>query len=273
MDGYKLCALGEDGKRTVFTVGNVKIGEDFTVIAGPCSVESKEQIELSAALARQAGADILRGGTFKMRTSPYSFQGLGEEGLKLLRDAGEKYSLPVITEVTDTRDVDMVCQYADIIQIGARNMENYALLSEVGKHDVPVLLKRGSDATIEEFLESAEYILKEGNEKVILCERGVKTFGTYTRNTLDLSCVAALKTLTHLPVFADPSHATGRRELVKPMSLAAEMAGCDGLEIEMHPSPDEALSDAQQQLSGPELAELLREVRVTAVFRDGLDLY
>lgn len=262
--------LNDDGSkknRTKIKVGNITIGEEFVIIAGPCSVENKEQIMESAKLAKEAGANILRGGAFKPRTSPYSFQGLGRVGLSYLRRAGDAYGLPIITEVVDTRDVYLVAEYADILQIGARNMQNFTLLQEVGKCDKPVLLKRGMNATIEEWMNCAEYILNGGNENVILCERGIRTYETYTRNTLDLSAVVALKELTHLPVFVDPSHATGRREMIRPMSLAAAISGCDGLEIEMHPDPRIALSDSEQQLTGAQLACVIDEVKKTVEFR------
>lgn len=267
MKGLKLTMLPEDGRRTVFSVGSTKVGEDFLVIAGPCSVESQDQIMEAARLAKQAGANMLRGGAYKPRTSPYSFQGLGRKGLRLLRDAGDKYDMPVVTEVVDTRDVYLVAEYTDIIQIGARNMQNFTLLNEVGRTDKPVLLKRGMNATIEEWLNCAEYILNGGNQRVILCERGIRTYETFTRNTLDLSAVTALKELTHLPVIVDPSHATGRREMIEPMSLAAVMSGCDGLEIEMHPEPEKALSDAEQQLTGSQLLHLIAQVQKTVEFR------
>jgi 3-deoxy-7-phosphoheptulonate synthase len=257
--------------KTNFKVGNVVIGRDFTIIAGPCSVESEEQIMKAAELAKKAGANILRGGAYKPRTSPYAFQGLGRIGLGYLRKAGDAMGIPIITEVVDTRDVYLVAEYTDILQIGARNMQNFTLLTEVGKTNKPVLLKRGMNATIEEWLNCAEYILKGGNSRVILCERGIRTYETYTRNTLDLSAVAAIKELTHLPVFVDPSHATGRREMIKPMSLAAVMAGCDGLEVEMHPNPKVALSDKQQQLRGEELEELVKMVRETVEFTAKLE--
>ena len=270
MDGLKLAALKEGQERTCFTVGNLCVGRDFLLIAGPCSVESEAQIMEAAKWVKAAGANVLRGGTFKPRMSPYSFQGLGRDGLLLLEKAGREFDLPVITEVTDTRDVEFVAEYADIVQIGARNMQNFSLLEEVGKADKPVLLKRGMTATLEEFLNSAEYIMSAGNPRVILCERGIRTFEPYTRNTLDLSAVPALKTLTHLPVIVDPSHATGRRELVLPMSLAAVAAGCNGLEIEMHPTPEVALSDAEQQLTGEELQNLAEKVRKAVEFRQNL---
>lgn len=270
MKGLKLTALPENGERTTFRVGDVEIGKDFLLIAGPCSVESEEQIMEAARLAKDAGTNMLRGGAFKPRTSPYSFQGLGRVGLHYLRKAGDTVGLPIITEVVDTRDVYLVAEYTDVLQIGARNMQNFTLLTEVGKTDKPVLLKRGMNATIEEWLNCAEYILKGGNKNVMLCERGIRTYETFTRNTLDLSAVTALKELTHLPVIVDPSHATGRREMIKPMSLSAVMAGCDGLEIEMHPNPCEALSDAAQQLTGPELKELVDAVRRTVAFRESV---
>ncbi len=268
MNGLKLCALPESGERTTFRVGDVEIGKDFLMIAGPCSVESEEQILEAARLAKAAGANMLRGGAFKPRTSPYSFQGLGRIGLHYLREAGDAVGLPIITEVVDTRDVYLVAEYTDVLQIGARNMQNFTLLTEVGKTDKPVLLKRGMNATIEEWLNCAEYILKGGNKRVMLCERGIRTYETFTRNTLDLSAVTALKELTHLPVIVDPSHATGRREMIKPMSLSAVMAGCDGLEVEMHPDPPSALSDAAQQLTGSELADLIAAVKRTVAFRE-----
>ena len=272
MKGLKLVVLPEDGKRTVFKVGSVEIGRDFLFIAGPCSVESEEQIMEAAKLAVEAGANILRGGAYKPRTSPYSFQGLGRIGLKYLREAGDLYNIPIITEVVDTRDVYLVAEYADIVQIGARNMQNFTLLTEVGKIDKPVLLKRGMNATLEEWLNCAEYILKGGNKNVMLCERGIRTYETFTRNTLDLSSITALKELTHLPVIVDPSHATGRREMIKPMSLAATIAGCDGLEIEMHPNPKEALSDADQQLTGEQLKDLIIDIKRTVDFRNTINL-
>lgn len=248
--------------RTEIKVGDVTIGKDFLIIAGPCSVESEEQIMETAKAVKKAGANMLRGGAYKPRTSPYSFQGLGRVGLEYLSKAGKEAGLPIITEVIDTRDVYLISEYADVLQIGARNMQNFSLLVEVGKVNKPVLLKRGMTATIEEWLNSAEYIMNSGNPNVILCERGIRTIETYTRNTLDLSAVAAIKRISHLPVIVDPSHATGRAELVRPMTLAAIMAGCDGLEIEVHPSPCEALSDKEQQLSFDEFGSLMQDVRV-----------
>ncbi len=263
----------QDGSRrpkTEIRIGETVVGRDFLAIAGPCSVESEEQILNAARAVREAGANMLRGGAYKPRTSPYSFQGLGRMGLKYLKRAGAETGLPVITEVIDTRDVFLISEYADVLQIGARNMQNFSLLVEVGKVSKPVLLKRGMYATIEELLNCAEYILNAGNPNVILCERGIRTFETYTRNTLDLSAVAALKGLTHLPVVVDPSHATGRVELIRPMTMSAIMAGCDGFEIEVHPSPEEALSDRDQQLKPEQFRLLMEEARRTIAFRDGL---
>ena len=211
---------------------------------------------------------MLRGGAYKPRTSPYSFQGLGRVGLKYLSSAGMEAGLPIITEVLDTRDVFLIAEYADVLQIGTRNMQNFSLLAEVGKVDKPVLLKRGMHATIEEWLNCAEYILNAGNPNVMLCERGIRTIETYTRNTLDLSAVAALKKLTHLPVVVDPSHATGRVELIKPMTLSAILAGCDGFMIEVHPSPKDALSDKDQQLTPGQFESLMVDVRSALAFRD-----
>ncbi len=252
---------GNKRESTVIKVGNTEIGQDFLVIAGPCSVESEKQIRTVAESVCEAGANMLRGGAYKPRTSPYSFQGLGRVGLKYLRDAGDAVGLPIITEVIDTRDVYLVSEYADVLQIGARNMQNFSLLQEVGKIDKPVLLKRGMNATIEEWLNCAEYIMAGGNHKVILCERGIRTHEQFTRNTLDLSAVVALKELTHLPVVVDPSHATGRREMIEPMSLAAVVVGCDGLEIEVHNDPENALSDREQQLTSGEFNKLMEKIK------------
>ena len=270
MGKLKLVSLKEDNKRTTFRVGNIEVGKDFLMIAGPCSVESEEQIIEAARLVKEAGANMLRGGTFKPRTSPYDFQGLGRVGLEYLKKAGDMYELPIITEVLDVRDIYLVAEYADVLQVGARNMQNFTLLTELGKIDKPVLLKRGMNATIDEWLNCAEYILKGGNNNVILCERGIRTYETFTRNTLDLSAVVAAKELSHLPVVVDPSHATGRREMIKPMSLSAIMAGCDGLEVEVHPNPCEALSDAKQQLNGEEIKDLIKDVNKTIEFRKSL---
>ena len=261
---YKLASLEFHPERTIVKVDGVEIGKDIVVMAGPCSVESKEQIIETAKAVKKAGAKILRGGAFKPRTSPYSFQGLGEEGLKLLKLAKEATGMPIITEVMDTRTVDLVCKYADILQIGARNMQNYELLKEVGKSKCPVMLKRGLSATISEWLMSAEYIMSEGNHNVILCERGIRTFETHTRNTLDLNAVAAVKELTHLPVVVDPSHGTGKYTLVGPMSKAAVAAGADGLIIEVHPNPEKSVSDADQTISIKRFAKLMDELKLVA---------
>lgn len=245
----KLTAAKEDGHRSVIDIDGVKVGEDFVVIAGPCSVETEKQTVETAIAVKKAGAKMLRGGAFKPRTSPYSFQGLGLKGLKYLHKAKLETGLPIVTEVVDTRDVSWVGEYADVLQIGARNMQNFSLLREVGKSSKPVLLKRGMYSTLEEWLNCAEYILAEGNSKVLLCERGIRTFETYTRNTLDLSMVPAIKAESHLPIFVDPSHGTGILSMIEPMSLAALVAGADGLEIEVHTDPEHAMSDKEQQLS------------------------
>jgi 3-deoxy-7-phosphoheptulonate synthase len=234
----------QDNNMEPVTIG----GGSFTIIAGPCSVEGRKQLFKTANIIKESGVKILRGGAFKPRTSPYSFQGLGEEGLKLLKEARDTYGLYIISEVVSPADVELVAQYVDILQVGARNMQNFTLLNEIGKVRIPVLLKRGISATIKEFLLSAEYILKQGNEKVILCERGIRTFETTTRNTLDLSAVPILKEKTHLPVFVDPSHGTGNRNLVLPMSKAAMVAGADGVMVEVHFQPEAALSDGNQSL-------------------------
>jgi 3-deoxy-7-phosphoheptulonate synthase len=264
---YKLVSREFKLEDTVVEIGNkVKIGkgEKICVIAGPCSVESREQIMEVAEGVKKAGAAALRGGAFKPRTSPYSFQGLGEEGLKLLAEARKQTGLPVVTEVLDPREMELVARYADLIQIGARNMQNFILLREVGKTGKPVLLKRGPGSTVEELLMSAEYILSEGNRQVILCERGIRTLETYTRNTLDLSAVPVIKKLSHLPVIVDPSHGTGRWDLVSAMSAAAVAAGCDGLIIEVHPRPEEALSDGPQSLKLDTFAELMGKLKLIA---------
>ena len=223
-------------------------GKKVIVIAGPCSIESKEQLFEVAEKVKKSGASVLRGGAYKPRTSPYKFQGLGLKGLELLKEASLKFSIPTVTEVMDTRDVDLVARYTDILQVGARNMQNFNLLKEIGQTKKPVILKRGLSATIIEWLMSAEYILSEGNFNVILCERGIRTFESFTRNTLDLSAVVAIKKLSHLPVIVDPSHACGKWDMVEPLSRAAVACGSDGLFIEVHPNPKEALSDGSQQL-------------------------
>ena len=265
MKNLRLAALNGQ-KRTVIKVNNVEIGKDFTVMAGPCSVESEEQTLIIAQEVKKAGADILRGGAFKPRTSPYSFQGLGLEGLKILEKAGKLTGLPVITEVTDPRDVTWVCEYADILQIGTRNMQNFSLLKEVGQANIPVMLKRGMYSTLSEWLNCVEYILNAGNSNVILCERGIRTFETYTRNTLDLSAVPALKELSHLPVIIDPSHSTGKISLIEPMSLAAIAAGADGLMIEVHHNPEEALSDKDQALTPKHFSSIMKKIRKLTEF-------
>jgi 3-deoxy-7-phosphoheptulonate synthase len=236
-------------------------GNNFVVIAGPCSVESPEQILTSAELVKKAGAKVLRGGAFKPRTSPYSFQGLEEEGLKLLAEARKRTGLFIVTEVITPTDVPMVAERADILQVGARNMQNFALLKEVGKAKKPVLLKRGMSSTLKELLMSAEYIMSQGNDQVILCERGIRTFEDYTRNTCDLSAVPALKEMSHLPVIVDPSHGTGVRSLVTPVAKAAVAVGADGLMIEVHPNPEEAFSDGAQSLLPSQFEELMGWVR------------
>jgi 3-deoxy-7-phosphoheptulonate synthase len=265
----RLASLGSRN-RTIVEIGNVRIGEGLTIMAGPCGVESEEQLIDTAIAVKKAGADILRGGAFKPRTSPYAFQGLGLSGLKILEKARNETGLPVITEVLDTRDVSWVCEYVDILQIGARNMQNFSLLKEVGKSQKPVLLKRGMHSTIEEWLNCAEYILNEGNPNVILCERGIRTFETYTRNTLDLSAVPSVKELTHLPVVVDPTHGTGKKSLILPMSLASIAAGADGLIIEVHRNPDEALSDKEQALKPEDFVVMLEKIRRTRKFMEEL---
>lgn len=257
MKNIKL-ASRETKQRTVIEVGDIQIGQDFLLIAGPCSVENEDQMMETAHAVKAAGANMLRGGAFKPRTSPYAFQGLGLKGLKILEKTGKEVGLPVVTEVLDTRDVSWVCEYVDVLQIGARNMQNFSLLKEVGKTKKPVVLKRGMYSTLSEWLNCAEYILNEGNPNVILCERGIRTFETYTRNTLDLSAVPAIKELTHLPIIIDPTHGTGRVSLIPRMSYAAIVAGADGLVIEVHNNPEAALSDKDQALKPEEFAELAK---------------
>ena len=250
MKPYKLVSREFQEEDSVIDVDGVKVGgKNVVIIAGPCSVESREQILETAKEVKKAGAHMLRGGAFKPRTSPYSFQGMEEEGLKLLAEAKKETGLPIVTEVMDTAQVELVAKYADVLQVGARNMQNFPLLKKLGKIDKTILLKRGLTATLDEFLMSAEYILSGGNKKVILCERGIRTFCTYTRNTLDLNIVPAIKQLTHLPIIVDPSHGTGRYDLVVPMSGAAVAAGADGLSIEVHRNPEEAISDGDQTLT------------------------
>jgi 3-deoxy-7-phosphoheptulonate synthase len=261
MKNLKLSGLnGGDRKRTVITVGDVKIGEDFVVIAGPCSVETEEQTLETARQVKAAGAHMLRGGAFKPRTSPYSFQGLGIKGLKILEKAKKETGLPIVTEVTDPRDVSWVCEYADVLQIGTRNMQNFSLLQEVGKANKPALLKRGMYSTLSEWLNCAEYILAGGNKDVILCERGIRTFETYTRNTLDLSIVPSVKEVSHLPVIVDPSHGTGRLSVIEPMSLAAMAAGADGILIEVHYNPSEAICDKDQAMPTDTFTGLMKKL-------------
>ncbi len=236
-------------------------GKKIVVIAGPCSIETGKQLKKVAREVKKSGAAVLRGGAFKPRTSPYTFQGLGEEGLKHLRQVSQELNIPTVTEIMDTRDLDLVTDYADILQIGARNMQNFNLLKEVGQTKKPVILKRGLSATIKELLMSAEYILSEGNFNVILCERGIRTFEDFTRNTLDLSAVPAIKMLSHLPVIVDPSHAAGKWGLVNPLSKGAVACGCDGLLVEVHSNPQEALSDGSQQLLPENFSALMKELR------------
>ncbi|MDI3534101.1 MAG: 3-deoxy-7-phosphoheptulonate synthase [Thermosediminibacterales bacterium] len=262
MEPYKLASRSFKPEPTVIKIGDVEIGNgEFVVMAGPCAVESREQVLKTAHAVKKAGAKILRGGAFKPRTSPYSFQGLEEEGLKILAEAREQTGLLIITEVVRVDTLEMVSKYADILQIGARNMQNFHLLKEVGKTNKPVMLKRGMSATLEEWLNAAEYIMKEGNFNVMLCERGIRTFETYTRNTLDLSAVPAIKQLSHLPVIVDPSHATGKWWMVSPMAKAAVAAGADGLIIEVHPNPKEACSDGPQSLTIENFTNLMKELK------------
>lgn len=261
MKNLKLTGQKADGARTIVEVQGLRIGADLVVIAGPCAVETEDQMVRTAVAVKEAGATMLRGGAFKPRTSPYAFQGLGLKGLKILDKARRETGLPIVTEVIDTRDVSWVGEYADVLQIGARNMQNFSLLREAGKSGRPILLKRGMYSTLEEWLNCAEYILAEGNPNVILCERGIRSFETFTRNTLDLSIVPAAKSLSHLPIFVDPSHGTGVLGLIEPMSLAAIAAGADGLEIEVHIDPSQALSDKDQQLSPEAFGRLMRKVR------------
>ena len=265
---YKLASAQiTHGERTVLDIEGRKVGGDnFALIAGPCTVESREQTLQTARVVRDAGATLLRGGAYKPRTSPYAFQGLGQEGLRLLAEAKAETGLPIVTELMDIGDLDAVLEVADVIQIGARNMQNYPLLAELGRAGRPVLLKRGLAATLDELLMAAEYILKEGNPSVMLCERGIRTFETAYRFTLDLMAVPVLKELSHLPVIVDPSHAAGRRDLVTPLSLAAAAVGADGIIVEVHPNPDEAICDGPQALRTEDFAEYAAAVeRATAL--------
>lgn len=266
---FKLASRLFHPEDTIVTVDNVKIGGgNLGIMAGPCAVESEDQLLTIAKLVKESGANLLRGGAYKPRTSPYSFQGMEEEGLKLLKKAKEATGLPIVTEVMDTETYDIVAKYADIVQIGARNMQNFPLLKKVGKGTVPVLLKRGLSATIEELLMAAEYIMSEGNQNVILCERGIRTFETYTRNTLDLSAVLAVKELSHLPIIVDPSHASGKWAMVEPLSKAAIAVGADGLEIEVHNNPEQAVSDGAQSLKPGKFDHLMKSVRTIAEITD-----
>jgi 3-deoxy-7-phosphoheptulonate synthase len=262
---YKLASRTFRPHNTVVTIGDVRIGGDEVVVmAGPCSAETEEQVEASAAAVKNAGAKVFRGGAFKPRSSPYSFQGLGEEGLRLLRSAADRHNLKLVSEVMDVSQIDVVERYSHILQVGARNMQNFTLLRELGRTRTPVLLKRGISATIEEWLLSAEYILSGGNMSVMLCERGIRTFESYTRNTLDISAIPVVQQLSHLPVLVDPSHGTGRRDKVTPMARAAVAAGADGLIIEVHHDPDHALSDGAQSLFPSQFDRLMAELRIIA---------
>ncbi len=259
---YKLVSREFKRDSTIIRINGVSIGNGHrVVIAGPCAVESEEQILRSAQIVKSYGANILRGGAFKPRTNPYTFQGLGIEGLKLLQKAKQDTGLPIVTEVLEASDVELISEYADILQIGTRNMQNYQLLKAAGRIKKPILLKRGMSATLQEFLMSAEYILSEGNQQVILCERGIRTFVEYTRNTLDLNIVPVIKKLSHLPVIVDPSHGTGRTDIIIPMSLAALAAGADGLMVEVHPEPEKSVSDADQTLSPNQFGELMEKTK------------
>lgn len=264
---YKLVSREFKHEDTIIDVGGLKIGAGhLTIMAGPCAVESMGQLMEASECVKSCGAQFLRGGAFKPRTSPYDFQGLAEDGLKMLREAADKTGLKVVTEIVNINDVEIIEKYADMVQIGARNMQNFQLLKEIGRARVPVLLKRGLSATISEWLNAAEYIMAGGNENVVLCERGIRTYETYTRNTLDLSAVAAVKELSHLPVIVDPSHGTGRWQMVPSMSRAAIAAGADGLIIEVHPHPEIALSDGDQSLTPENFRKTMEEVRSIARF-------
>ncbi len=255
---YKLVSRDFHPLDTIIDVGGVKIGgEEIIVMAGPCAVENREQLRETARAVKNYGAKILRGGAFKPRTSPYDFQGLGEDGLKLLREVADEFDLKVVTEVVDREDISLMENYADILQVGARNMQNFQMLKALGKCNKPIMLKRGLSATISEWLNAAEYIMIGGNEKVMFCERGIRTYETFTRNTLDLSAVAAVKELSHLPIVVDPSHGTGRRPMVAPMARAAIAAGADALMIEVHPHPEIALSDGNQSLTPEDFKNLM----------------
>lgn len=261
MKDLKLSSLAANPVKTKIKIGSVTVGEGFVVMAGPCAVESEEQIMASAKIVKEAGANMLRGGAFKPRTSPYAFQGMGLKGLQLLEKAKREFDLPIVSEVMDPRDVSWVSEYVDILQIGTRNMQNFALLKEAGKSGKAVLLKRGMYSTLEEWLNCAEYILAEGNPNVILCERGIRTHEKYTRNTYDLSAVPALRELTHLPVIGDPSHGTGRTSLIPSMALATVASGADGMMVETHPDPTKAVSDKDQTMNPEQFQKVMRQVR------------
>ena len=269
---FKLVGREFHPSDTIVNVRGVKVGgNNFTVMAGPCSVESRDGYLDIAKFVKKTGAQVLRGGAFKPRSSPYSFQGLGEEGLKIMAEARDVTGLPIVTEVMDARDVDLVVEYADILQIGARNMQNFTLLKYVGQANKPVMIKRGLSSTIEEFLMAAEYVISGGNNDVILCERGIRTFETYTRNTLDLSCVPIVKKLSHLPIIVDPSHGVGRWDIVEPMSIASVAVGAHGLMIEVHPNPEEALSDGYESLKYDNFETLMKNVKqAVRVFGKGM---
>lgn len=262
---YKLASRTFKREGSVFDIGGLKVGgDDVVVMAGPCSVESEKQIFSIAESVSKAGAKILRGGAFKPRTSPYAFQGMGEEGLKLMRAAADQYGLKVITEVMDKSQIDLVEQYADILQVGARNMQNFTFLRDLGKASKPIMLKRGLAATIDEWLMSAEYILSGGNQQVMLCERGIRTFETATRNTMDIGAIPVVKKKSHLPIIADPSHAIGLRDKVIPMARASVAAGADGIIVEVHNDPDHAKSDGAQSLFPDQFSQMMKEVRIIA---------
>ena len=264
---YKLASREFHPASTVVDIRGIKIGDGTPVVmAGPCAVESREQLLETAQLVKEGGAQFIRGGAYKPRTSPYAFQGLEEEGLKYLAEAREKTGLKVVTEVTEVENVGLVSEYADVLQIGARNMQNFRLLKEVGRGTKPVMLKRGLAATIDEWLNAAEYIMNEGNPNVILCERGIRTYETYTRNTFDISAIPAIKHLSHLPIIADPSHGTGKWRMIKPVSLASIAAGADGLIIEVHPNPARALSDGPQSLTPENYRDLMASVQKLSRF-------
>lgn len=267
---YKLASREVSPQSSLVEIapGVVIGGSELIVMAGPCAVESEEQIVYTAKAVKRAGAQVLRGGAFKPRTSPYSFQGMEEDGLKLLAAARQETGLPIVTEVVNPRDVELVARYADVLQVGARNVQNFALLKILGQMDKPILLKRGMATTIQEYLMSAEYILAEGNRRVILCERGIRTFETATRNTLDISAVPVLKEQTHLPVMVDPSHATGHASLVPSMCYASVAAGCDGLIVEVHPTPETAASDGPQSLRPAEFADMMMKLKEFAKVSD-----